>query len=1054
MILRDPALAARIHSRQELRPAVNDSRGRTLEAVQAAARAAAVREHAEVLHSTKILLNAVYIRATEQQAEALRSTPGVVAVVKIPAMRRHQSPELDLIHAPAAWNRVGGARNAGAGSGIAIIDTGIDVTHLELNDTGFTAPAGYPLCSTPADCAYTNKKVIVARSYVPRLAAGNGTAADSRPDDLSPRDRVGHGTAVAALAGGHYGVAPGAYLGNYKVFGSPGVNDVAFADVVVRALEDALMDGMTVAVLSLGHPGTWYYTDQVCGSQGDQVCDVWAQAVENAANNGLTVVASAGNEGEASAFGIFPNLNSIDSPGTAPGAITVGATTNSRAFFSTASIQGSSLPPEVAAMYTLFSDAPRPASAIAAPVRDTAAIGNDGKACSPLPGNSLSGAFALISIGNPSDCMLVSKVDNARNAGAAGVVFYRAQKDDSVVSLTGLTMTGIPSILIGNTAGTALQQYLATNHDPQLTMDPSLVEVSGYAADEIAIFSSEGPNIGDYAIKPEVVAPGTGLFVATQSFDPNGDMWNPTGHSTVQGTSFPAAMVAGAVAIAHQRFPHASPAQLKSMVVNTANPDNVYDYDSSNNRIPASVTGMGAGKLDLDYASLTTVTAEPATISFGVADPLPAAAVILTLTNHGNAPVSLQLSVKPGQADARAAVQLSQNSLQLQPGGAQQITVRLAGSPPASGAYEGAIVVSGGPVPIRVPYFYVATDYTLNNIYQITGYWELDPSLPAGLLPELDFKATDRFGVPLSGVDYAWTPRTAINMAGLTSDGYGIGYAVLNSFTSPGPQAVMLNVGGAEIPFTGLVRPAPVIGAGRVNNAASGDTGRGLAPGSYIAIYGSGLSPATQVYSTTYLPISLAGVSVSFDTADGRVSVPAHIHFVSDGQINVQIPWELQGYPSALMKVSIGLTQTDLYTVQLTQYSPGFFENPYDRSGPMAWAIDYPAEAGKPTFLVSSDQPASRGDTLQFYVNGLGPVDHPTSSGEPAPSEPLSNTIGSPSVTIGGKTASVSFSGLTPTLVGLYAVNVIVPPDAPSGVQPLVISMGAVDSLPSRIAIR
>jgi minor extracellular serine protease Vpr len=163
MILRDPP-----------------GRTRTLDSVQANARAAAAAHHAEVLHSTRLLLNAVYIRASEQQAQALRSTPGVIAVVKVPVVKRHQSPELDLINAPAAWNQLGGAKNAGAGSKIAIIDTGIDVAHPAFNDSGFTLPAGFPLCTVPADCSYTNKKVIVARSYVPRLAAGNGTAADSR----------------------------------------------------------------------------------------------------------------------------------------------------------------------------------------------------------------------------------------------------------------------------------------------------------------------------------------------------------------------------------------------------------------------------------------------------------------------------------------------------------------------------------------------------------------------------------------------------------------------------------------------------------------------------------------------------------------------------------------------------------------------------------------------------------------------------------------------------------------------------------------------------------
>ena len=143
-----------------------------------------------------------------------------------------------LVNAPAAWTALGGVQNAGAGIKIAIIDTGIDQTHPAFQDSSLAMPAGYPICSG-SDCAFTSNKVIVARSYVRLVAAGSdpqNPAADSRPDDYSPRDRIGHGTAVASCAAGMptlspagltlTGVAPKAYLGNYKVFGSPEVNEI------------------------------------------------------------------------------------------------------------------------------------------------------------------------------------------------------------------------------------------------------------------------------------------------------------------------------------------------------------------------------------------------------------------------------------------------------------------------------------------------------------------------------------------------------------------------------------------------------------------------------------------------------------------------------------------------------------------------------------------------------------------------------------------------------------------------------------------------------------
>jgi uncharacterized protein (TIGR03437 family) len=59
------------------------------------------------------------------------------------------------------------------------------------------------------------------------------------------------------------------------------------------------------------------------------------------------------------------------------------------------------------------------------------------------------------------------------------------------------------------------------------------------------------------------------------------------------------------------------------------------------------------------------------------------------------------------------------------------------------------------------------------------------------------------------------------------------------------------------------------------------------------------------VFRTPYLPLSLAGVSVSFDVPSADIHAPGHVSFVSDGQINVQIPWELAGADSAIMKVTL-----------------------------------------------------------------------------------------------------------------------------------------------------
>ena len=178
-----------------------------------------------------------------------------------------------------------------------------------------------------------------------------------------------------------------------------------------------------------------------------------------------------------------------------------------------------------------------------------------------------------------------------------------------------------------------------------------------------------------------------------------------------------------------------------------------------------------------------------------------------------------------------------------------------------------------------------------------------------------------------------------------------------------------------------------------------------------------------EVYSTLFLPTSLASVSVSFD--DGSVSMPGHLHFVSPSQVNVQIPWEFQGHTSVKMKVAMSYLFSNVYTLNLAQYSPGLFAN----SGNAA-VVD-----SNTSSVVTTANPAHRGDIIELFVNGLGPVSNTPPSGEPASAQPLSYSSVPPTVTIGGVAAQVIFSGLAPLYVGLYQVNAVVPSNAPTGNQ-------------------
>jgi minor extracellular serine protease Vpr len=238
--------------------------------------------------------------------------------------------------------------------------------------------------------------------------------------------------------------------------------------------------------------------------------------------------------------------------------------------------------------------------------------------------------------------------------------------------------------------------------------------------------------------------------------------------------------------------------------------------------------------------------------------------------------------------------------------------------------------------------------------------------------------------------------------------------------------------------WDGVTMPLPVISNGGAVDAATFQVGQGLAPGSYISIFGAGLSDSSQQVSTSYLPVSLSTISVSFFA--GSLAVPGHLAFVSPGQVNVQIPWEFAGQSSVTMKVNFGGLNSNLVTVPLATYSPGVFP------GPAVQDSGYN--------LITSSNPAKRGDTIIIYANGLGPVSNQPASGDPSPSQSLATTNVLPTVTIGGVSAHVVFSGLTPGFVGLYQINAEVPAGVASGSQPLVVKMNGIPSTTVNLAVQ
>jgi uncharacterized protein (TIGR03437 family) len=208
-----------------------------------------------------------------------------------------------------------------------------------------------------------------------------------------------------------------------------------------------------------------------------------------------------------------------------------------------------------------------------------------------------------------------------------------------------------------------------------------------------------------------------------------------------------------------------------------------------------------------------------------------------------------------------------------------------------------------------------------------------------------------------------------------------------------------------------------------------------VAPGSYISLFGTNLANATGSFFTSYLPVAINEVSVSFDTP--AVSAPGHLTYVSPNQVVAQIPWELQsalaaGQTAAQIKVNFSFNSGAVYNLPIATYSPAFFESP----------VGFVAALDQNNQAINASNAAAQGSVVQLFVNGLGPVTNQPASGDPSPLSPLlAQTVATPTVTIGGLNAPVQFSGLTPGAVGLYQINAVVP-NTGAGLQQITVSIG------------
>ena len=686
------------------------------------------RGGARVLGSVDTVGNLIFVELSGGDAQArLAALPGVKRVTPMREFHRVMDRAV-LTHKIAdAWAQIGGGR-AGAGIKVGIIDTGVEVSHPAFQDTSMKAPDGFPRANVESDLAYTSGKIIVARSYVSMLSR--------RDPDNSARDRVGHGTALASIVGGARsagplatvtGVASKAWIGSYKVFGSPGVNDGATEAAIIRAIEDAVADGMDVINLSLGGDFAPRLSD-----------DLEVEAIENATRAGVVVVVAAGNNG--------PGLNSLASPGTAPSAITVGAVNNDRTFASNVGLPG------LGSFVALPGGGPSPGAPITASLMDVATLGGDGLACDALAPGSLKGVIAFIARGS---CTFEIKLDNAQRAGAlAALVFSTAVSPDPFIM--GVGGATLPATMISHSDGLAVKDFLASGgRVATLTFTPGPVPAP---ANRRSGFSAAGPNV-DNSIKPDLVATGADVYAATQTLDRLGDMYSADGFVLVDGTSFSAPVVAGVVALLKSARPGLTVDQYRSLIIG-----NTVDAYTRTGGL-AGLQETGSGSLDALASLNAAVAAVPASLGFGSGGANPRARRTLQLTNFGATEDTFFIEATPRLGSTGPIA----GAVTIAAGATVEAAVTWNADGLAAGTHEGFLAVrsaASGKIS-RVPYWYSVASANPASITVLAA--ETTGRAGGRLRQAISFRVLDSSGVNVAGASPEVTAVAGDGSVGLIS---------------------------------------------------------------------------------------------------------------------------------------------------------------------------------------------------------------------------------------------------------------------------------------------
>jgi subtilisin family serine protease len=592
---------------------------------------------ARVQNTTEYAFNGAIVDVAPSRMADLARIPGVKAVGPAGQYRMSQAapPTIPQLLGTLPVNQAG---NGGQGTVIAVIDSGVDYTHASFQGPGTVSYYQSAVAGTGPVTIGDTPNVFPSG---PRVKGGydwlgetwNGSSnlvVSPDPDPIDnkqlPTDFAGHGTNSASAAAGSAvpsasiqpGSAPDALLLAYR--GCSRLSSSCEGSALLNSIESIVQyaagnpNGNNQAGSQNPQlpPGTRFVINMSLGAAyGNPLTNALAEASRNAVRAGITVVASAGNSND------IPFI--VGTPSAADTVISVAATEPATLTGPTLTV-GAPVNKTFAMITGAFGApfaSPRTEPLALAGLNNTP-TNNINLACSPtinqpvpLPPNppipTLGGAFGLADRGT---CEFSEKAFNVHRAGgntrsgggSAAIIINNAPGAGPFGMAAGAAAPLVvrPAYSIGTAEGAEIKQALIANPGLQGTITPlgAAPNIAGgiNLVDQLSSFTSRGPSQAGLALKPDIAAPGTNIWMASAG--------TGSGGVNNSGTSFSGPLTAGIASLVLSARPNFEPWQVKAAIMNTADTD-VFAVKSTNTLAPLTRTGAGRARADRAVATGT-----------------------------------------------------------------------------------------------------------------------------------------------------------------------------------------------------------------------------------------------------------------------------------------------------------------------------------------------------------------------------------------------------------------------------------------------------------------